>query len=115
MSTTSCSLAAAQTQKVCLYGLYRSPCSSVTDRRLASSSVLKKVNYHGVEEEEGRAMTILKGLRSCSSWPVLVKADTVCDTESGLSTSTGIKPRHQYCFKTQSIFGHSAHTSQVLL
>lgn len=60
-------------------------------------------------------MMILNCLRSCSSWHFLVKADAVCDTEPGLSTSTGIKPRHQYCFKTQSIFGHSAHTSQVLL
>lgn len=74
--TTLCSLTAAQIQKVCLHGLYRSPCSSVTVRgTLASSSVFKKVNYHGVQEEEGRGMTILNCLRGCSSWHIVVKAD----------------------------------------
>lgn len=80
---------------------------------LASSSTLKKPQLSWNRRTGGKRDNNFKlpVKLQLLAHPGKGRYDTVCDTEPGLSTSTGIKPRHQYCFKTQSIFGHSVHTS----
>lgn len=112
MSTTLCTGSLHRPRKFASIDCTGAPAaqSLLGDLGFLTSPQKSKLSWGG-----GRGMTILNCLTSWSSWHILARADTACDTEPGLSTSTGIKPRHQYCFKTQSIFGHSAHTSQVLL